>query len=171
MRNKKNTRNIWIIVVVALFIFLYGEAYIPSMRQNRTIMQQYGELFAGIRDQNTMIVKGAFPLYPMPPAYFPHLFKYKLLGWKFTGITGQPWPLDMVNHELFADVIFYYQIPKTPSPVLAKYPTITHPLYGQCIAMPYHLAMTIDANNHAYISPPDMRNGHYWMAPYEGRDQ
>jgi len=166
----KQKRQIWIYVVAAILVLLYVEAYLPSAKQNQDVKDQFNQIFSAIRDQNTARVREAFGLYQLPFNYLNHyLLKYKLLGWKYISIGGQPWPLEQVGQEDEVRVEFYYEIPadKDKSKTLAKYQTITHPAFGPCMVVPIQAALLIDAAHHGSIVPPEMKTGKYWMAPFE----
>jgi len=170
MAKRGRRKKGWIIGGIVLLVLAVGLA-IPCAVQNYQVQAFFNGYFTAIRQKDReRITKGYLYLLALDQGYVDQLLKYELLGWKITGLTGQPLPRDVPHHETnFCSAELYYRLPDRLVQPAGRYRRIDHPRYGACAVVPVTLeyAYWPDFPGHWYIAHPNLLTGRNWAAPFE----
>ena len=172
----KRQRTVSIMVVMIIVAAAAVAVMVQYRQQNARVRHDFNNFFAAIEQYDLRIVRQPYQVELLDSKYEEQLVKYKLLGWKITKITGQPFPMDVpqigaggqaVYNELHA--MLYYDLPDTLRAPKGAYRRITHPKIGACAVVPvklefaYHGAMV----KQLVMPPPGLATDKNWTAPFE----
>ena len=169
----RRQKSVGVIVVSTLVAFMLLNGGISSYLENQRVKNGFAKVFVAIQQQQRPQIEQMFYPTTLTSGYLNQMFKYKLLGWRFVSISGQPWPMDMPGSTIDVVVECYYQKPDHPPAggVKFRHTDITHPRYGACMMVPYQLHYQVDPTRSGKIDSPNMLTGENWMAPFEGPAQ
>ena len=150
------------ILIFALMAFVLISS---SVRQNRMVRARFSTLFQAIQQDKEIVVQEHYNMQTLDREYLRVLLYYDLVGWKFTKIGGQPWPLDQGPVYIDVQATLYYDLPDQLAQA-REYKKIVHSRYGPCVEVPVHLQFHYD-NTLEYwnLLPPDAKTNVNWLAP------
>lgn len=169
---KRRQPWIWLVIVLGIVGVVLVSVVIPWQRQNAEVRAYFDGYFTTIQRKDAQRLRDYYYVeQDLHEPYLRQLFKYELLGWKITRVTGQPFPKEVLRretNEIYVDA--YYRLPAALLRPTGLYRKITHPRYGACGVVPVKLQFAFwpDFHHGWFIHTPDYMRGTYWACPYEG---
>ncbi|MHB9023673.1 MAG: hypothetical protein ACYC7E_05780 [Armatimonadota bacterium] len=156
---KKRFKYGGLLAFIAVMLVVLTVLAVPSIQQNIKIHTYFNDLFQAIQERDRAGVQKFYKA-ELLPAYLDQIMQYDLVGWKITGVTGQPWPLDRQAGAQYLTAKMYYLLPDTLVAPRGKYKRYTHPLEGPCAVVPVRLMFA------EYLREPGYETGKYWTGPF-----
>lgn len=171
----KRRRNVTLIVCAILALIVGGAVFIPAAMQNLLVCSQFANLFTAIKQKDTRMIDAFYRPNVVMAELMNAMLEYDLLGWKITGVTGQPYPMDCMNDKHYVYAKMYFQLPdktdKQKSAVISKYQVINHRRYGRCFVVPVKLEFEFNIDRYASkmgwsVTGPSPTSAENWPTPF-----
>jgi len=172
----KRRRNIGLPVLLILLIFIAFATVTPSIMQNRKVREFADELFYAYQTSDEVSLKQYYTISGLSNFYLDLMDRYDLLGWKVTGISGQPYPAevkslsaggDYIYNKISAD-LYYKPVDKLVKPK-GRYSRFKHPKYGDCMVVPVTISFSYHPEKKEpwILKHPDDQTSEEWVLPFD----
>jgi hypothetical protein len=173
---RKRQRTVSIIAVTVIVAMAIVSVLWQSYQQNAHIRLDFNKFFTALAQRDIGLIRKTYGVMLLNTQYEDQLAKYHLLGWKITGITGQPFPMDLPEiaaggqeacNTVSAEL--YYEVPNKLDVPKGKYSQITHPQYGHCLVVPVKLDFTYRGKfvKQLAIPQPTFSSDRNWVVPFK----
>jgi|GEM_PF-2143717 len=172
----KRRRNIGLIVLLILLLFVAFAAITPSIMQNRNVREFADQFFHAYQTGDKNSLKQYYSVSGLSNVYLELIDHYDLLGWKITRISGQPYPAeargslaggDYTYNTLSAD-LYYKPVDNLIEPK-GRYSRFKHPKYGDCMVVPVIISFSYHPEKKWpwMLKNPNDQTGEEWVLPFD----
>ena len=167
----RRRRNVGGLVAAIILGTIALSILCSSLYQNFVLRSHFNGVFTMMQSKKFVKMQDIYGDQPVDNAYLKVMAKYTLLGWKYTEITGQPWPLDKTSDMNTVSAELYYKdLPDSMIAPKGKYKQIDHPKYGPCSVVPVKVEFKYTWDkpmNKWFIPRPNYADGQNWLGPFE----